>query len=255
MKSSLAIIAGVVLAIASALAICLGYWMQNEQATLEAESVAMTCGQILETPPTQSRLCLTLTEFQSGKHFVENDYDGDGQWESVFIPLFPGETKKLGDSYHGVIAELTNVKSKTELVEVIRRGEIRLQFQAWKQKLDKSTYYRMAQKYPSMDFGKNVLLATEETSKINTAELLVFGGGIGVVFAILSFGFGAFVAMLNFLKRRIAKDDARFNDSSTANRAGLPELSSSVSTGDKTPAAASSTKLESERLLESQASS
>jgi len=255
MKSSVSIIAGIVLAIASALAICLGYWMQNQETAIEADSTAMTCGQILENPPLESRVCLTLTDFQRGKHFVEYDYDGDGQWESVFIPLFPGNMKRLGDSYHGVIAELTNVKSETELVEVLRSGEIPLQYQGWNQELDKSTYYSMAQKYPSMNFGKNILLATQETDEINMSAMLVFGGGIGVVLAILLFGIGAFIAMLNFLKRRIAKDDARFSSDDTANRAGLPDVNPSASTGDDTPAAASSTKLQSERLLESQASS
>ena len=250
MKSSVAIIVGIVLAIASALAICLGYSMQNQEAEITADSTVMTCGQILENPPMESRVCVTLTDFQRGKHFVEYDYDGDGQWETVFIPLFPGNLRRLGDSYHGVIVQLNNVKSETELREVIKSGEIPLEFQSWNQELNKSTYYRMAQKYPSMNFGKNVHLATEESSDFNVAGILIFGGGIGIVGAILLCGIGAFVAMLNFLKRRIAKDDARHSVEGTSNRAGLPEVNPTNPADGATPAATSSTQLQSEQLLQ-----
>ena len=59
-----------------------------------------------------------------------------------------------------------------------------------------------------------------ESNDANMGQMMVVGGGIGVVAAILLGGIGAFLMMLDKLKNRIQKDNAK--QITIKNRAGLP---------------------------------
>lgn len=248
MRTSVAIGLGILLAIASAIAVCAGSYLEQETESVKANTVEMSCKEVLQNPPNSNHVSLILTDFQHGKHYVESDYNGDGQWDSVCIPMFPGDLKRLGASYHGVIIQLANVKSEKEMLELFKTGQIPLHYRATAQSLDPAVYSRMAQKYPSMNFGKNVLLTSGDPGSFELGKILKLSGGIGFIAAILLGGIGAFMAMLNFLRSRIAKDDAKFE--AKTNRAGLPVAKKKAQAQKAAPTTSSSNELQSERYLQ-----
>lgn len=250
MTRSVAIFMAIVLAIASAVAVCFGY-MQREKVEVETPRVEVSCKDVFNGEIPKNVTDIILTDYQHGKHFVSFDDNGDGKWESVYLPLFPKSFKKLGPTYHAVIAHLVAVDDEQQLQELVSTGQIQLRYDASAQSLDPRTYNRMAGKYPSMQFGDNVLLTSKPALKVDVSQLLILGGGIGIIISLLVGGYCAFMAMLDFLKRRIAKDDADFSsaDIKRTNQAGLPGCADSK---PEIPVAAGETEMQSAQAATNQ---
>ena len=225
MSRTTAICLAIGLAIVSAIAICFGYIeMEKRDVKSAAPKVEITCKEVLAGKAIEPGVPLFLTDFQHGKHIVGYDNNGDGIRETVYVPLFPRDTKKLGPSYSSVIAHFANLKDEQELKDIFAGEKLELRYDAEIQALDPATYSRMARKYPSMNFGENVLLTSKPGLDIDMAMILILGGGIGGVVALALAGFCMFAAMLDFLKSRIAKDNEKFTSVDVkANRAGLPQ--------------------------------
>lgn len=232
MSRSVAIFLALGLAIASAVAVCFGYVEKNKTSEQEAiPAIEVSCKDMLSGTQVESGSQLVLTDYQHGKHFVSYDNDGDGLWETVYVPLFPKSMKKLGPSYHAVIAHFVTIENEQQLKETLAGDGLTLRYEAESQELDPGTYSRMARKYPSMNFGENVMLTSKSPMEIDMGQILVLGGGIGIVIALLLGGFCMFMAMLDFLKSRIAKDDEKFSSIDVkSNRAGLPSAKPTAAT-------------------------
>ncbi len=233
--------------------VCGGYFgytrltKSEDQPDLPTE---ITCQELLDKIPANLDL-VTLTDFQPGKHFVSYDDDDDGQWERVFVPLFPLQLTKLDQNYHAVIVRFDDVRNKDQLSEKVKSQSINAQYWSMSQQLDRRTYWRMARDYSSMNFRRNVILYSGSPPARNFGRAIVIGSGIGLLVSMLVGGWQAFALMIAGIKHQIELENESEEEKIT-NRAGLPtdtDSPTSSDSGDKAQTSGYSNQLITEKYL------
>ncbi len=233
--------------------VCGGYFGYNQLTKSEDQPDApteITCQQLLDKIPANLDL-VALTDFQPGKHFVAYDDDDDGQWEQVFIPLFPSQLTKLDQNYHAVIVRFDDVRNKDQLSEKVKSPSINAQYWSMSQQLDRRTYSRMARDYSSMNFRRNVILYSGSSPTRNFGREIVIGSGIGLLVSMMVGGWQAFALMIAGIKHQIELESESEEEKIT-NLAGLPTDDDSPTggnSGDKAQTSGYSNQLMSEKFL------
>lgn len=206
----------------------LGYQQQSEDEVLKDSPPPIACDELLHEVP-HGLSGLTLTEFRPGKHFVTDDKNNDGEWERVLIPVFPIDTKSLKPNYRSIILSIADAKDKEELFDKVESPEIEAEYWFSAQKLDPSSYSRMAEKYTSMDFNHSVVLHCGYPKSNNIGSFMLWGASAGALLSLLILGWqstGLILAGIkNEAQRAAAADEEDDYDvvAETKNRAGLPE--------------------------------
>lgn len=180
----------------------------------------LTCEELLESPLLQTSR-VRLTEFALGKHLASLDNDGDKQWDSLCVPLFPRKRQKIGHAYRAVLVCFKNIPTRDALDAIIEKGELDINFWPERQHLDRAIHSQLAQKYTNMDLAKSPVLFSgfEATNPVLGETTMYTSAGMGLVAL-----FVAFLAMISglFLRRKSSGHYIESEKLPTTNRAGLP---------------------------------
>lgn len=202
----------------------LAYKQQNEIRLVEQAPPPITCEELLEKVPTGLQ-GLTLTEFRSGKHFVTDDADDNGEWERVMVPVFPSNLESLGTNYRAIILCIADAPDKSTLSSKLKSDEIVAEYWFAAQELDKASYSRLAENYKSMDFNQSIILYSGYPKSEVANSVLLWGSLGGGLLSLLVLGWQSMSLILAGIKnesRRKQEADPESDDSQSGNRAGLP---------------------------------
>ena len=214
------------------LSICLGVvcafvnWFANQslsdEKTIGDQPIVVSTQQLLEEWP-RDNFHLLLTDYQRGIPLATYDHDQDGNWELVYVPLFPAHLKSLGNNFNSVIVYFDDVKNEKELDARLASGELDSQLWYTQQKLPEDIHSDLANAYRLMDFSHCVVLQGGfDPPNKDVAKYAVLGSYL-VILACGVVAVWNLVAML--LPKRRPHDF--FNDEDEGpitNRAGLPDL-------------------------------
>lgn len=180
----------------------------------------ITCESLLEEQPKVTTR-IKLTEFTSGKFKANFDFDGDGQWDDLCVPLFPAQKRKITYGYPAILLKIKGVTNQEQLDELMADGELETNYWPQRQELDEAIHSSLAQSYTNMDFANSFMLHCGYESKNpvlgeTSLKLSIIAGGISLVIALLTFLAGFFIkpAPQNLSEIEI--------DAPVSNRAGLP---------------------------------
>ena len=191
---------------------------QNEQ-TVAVELPAQTCAELLESVP-KNLSKFTLKEFKPGKHFVHYDDNEDGEWEQVWVPMFPSSTKKLEMNYRAVIVSFVDTPNQEALFKKLDNDGIDAEYWFSSQTLDDRSYNGLAEKYSSLDFSRSILVYSGyPNTEVSFGTYLLWGGSAGALLSLLIFGWQSFSLVIAGIKSESKQDD---DDEVIINRAGLP---------------------------------
>jgi len=93
-----------------------------------------------------------LTDVQHAAKIFPEPALEDGQWENVYVCLFPQSMKRLGGSYTSIIVKVEGVKGSAELTEMLEDGSLEVYYWPEKQNLPADLYHRMAKGFLGMQF-------------------------------------------------------------------------------------------------------
>lgn len=199
----------------------LSYDVTQESAKADAVAKPATCDEVLKTPLMQTTRVM-LTGFAPGKHLASRDYDGDSQWESLCVPLFPRKHQKIGHGYCAVLVCFKNVPTREALDTLLESGELDVNFWPERQNLERAIHSQLAQKYKNMDLAKSPVLyyGFDVNNPVLGETSLLASAGIGSVALAI-----AFLAMISglFLRKKPEVFDVNEEERPTTNRAGLPD--------------------------------
>ena len=149
------------------LSVCLGvvcafvYTVGKRSAAAAEDQVfdptVISCKELLEAWP-KDNYHLVLTDYQRGKRYASYDYDQDGNWDLVYVPLFPADLRELGNNFRSVIVYFDDVHNEQELTERLATGQIDTQLWYTQQKLRSDIHSDLAHQYRLMNFSKCVVL-------------------------------------------------------------------------------------------------
>ena len=187
------------------------------------QATTISCQQLLEGWP-RDNFHLLLTEYQRGARVASYDHDQDGNWELVYVPLFPARLTSLSNNYHSVIVYFDDVKNQAELNERLAAGKLDCQLWYTQQKLPPDIHSDLAHEYRLMDFSRCVVLQGGfEPPSMKIAEIASLGSYLGMIAC-------GIVMVWNLVAMLLPKRRPRnfFDDDDDAapvtNRAGLPDF-------------------------------
>ena len=194
--------------------------VEKETEQLVSDGQPYTCETLLaDKPKVTTRI--KLSEFASGKYKADFDFDSDGQWDDVCVPLFPSQRQKVTYGYQAVLVKFQGVTNQEQLDELLEKGELDTNYWPRRQDLDNATHSSLAQSYKNLDFSQSLVLHCGYDSKNPvlgdaSLELSKIAGGISLGIA--------FLTLLSFLfKKRGPRDLGDIDlDAPVTNRAGLP---------------------------------
>jgi len=218
----LPILLGTCLAIVSGLIGAVGVRALAFHEKVSAAPVVMTFEEFTTDRPDDA-YHYQLTNLRAGTNVYPDPVLPDGEWEKVYVCLFPRETRWLGKNYISIIAEIEGVKGVDELAEYLKDGKINAYHWPTKQDLPKQVYDRMAQKYRSMQFKKCVHVESGGPPPSpefgnNCIQFGIYGVGLSVI-SVAVFYFVKLVGVLLFRKRDPWYDE---EEEQISNKAGLP---------------------------------
>lgn len=194
---------------------------EGDQATI------VSCEQLLKKWPSDN-YHLRLTNYQRGKQVVAYDRDQDGNWEKVYVPLFPAHLTTVGNNYNSVIVYFDDVKNEVELDERLSAEALDTQLWYTQQTLPVATHSEMAQHYRLMDFSRCVVLQGGfQPPNKKIATYAVLGSYLGLIACGIVAVWNLVAMLIPMLtpKRRPNRffNDDEDDDAPITNRAGLPE--------------------------------
>ena len=195
-----------------------GYKQDQSDQQIAVEFPSHSCEELLnEIPNDLSKF--SLTEFQPGKHFVSYDDDENGQWEQVWVPMFPASLKKLNRNYRAVIVSFVDTPDKESLHKKLTSKKIDSEYWFTSQTLDTRSYNRLAAKYSSLDFNRSILIYSGyPDSQISLGTYLFWGGAGGSILSLLFIGWQSMSLVIAGIRSESEDDE----DDDIINRAGLP---------------------------------
>lgn len=188
----------------------------------EKQATAVSCQQLLKEWP-RDNFHLLLTKYQRGAHVASYDRDQDGNWDLVYVPLFPADLTTLGNNYYSVIVHFDDVKNEAELDERLASEGLDCQLWYTQQELPSAIHSDLAHAYRLMDFSRCVVVQGGfHPPNAKVAEIAVLGSYLGMIV-------GGIVAVWNMVAMLLPKrrphnffDDD--DDAPVTNRAGLPDF-------------------------------
>ena len=218
----LPIILGGCVAIVSALIAAIGILALADYERLSDEPFEISCKNMLTLIPNET-FRFRLKDWNYGKSVYPVPVRDDGQWESVYVCLFPKQIKRLHRNYAAVVVRMDGVRGAEELKEIFASGKLDVYYKPTDQEFDPNLYSRMAQKYRSMSFTHCVQVHCGGPPPSDQFGRLCFYGGVGGL--VVSIGgvvlFYLCKLLISFLMRQ--KDPWLDEEpESVTNRAGLP---------------------------------
>ncbi len=202
----------------------LGYQGPQSDSAATVDAKVYSCQQLLEKiPPDLGQL--QLADYKSGKHYVSYDDDDDGKWDRVFVALFPSQMTQLKQNYRAVFVSMAGIADEQQLFEKINSGNLDADYWDWSQRLDNTTYNRMAEYYDSLDFDRSVILYSGYPRRTGVAQIMLWGGAAGVVLSIAVIAWQLFGSILDGMRRASNEDEDEDGDVMITNRAELPTTS------------------------------
>lgn len=203
----------------------LSYRAMEESDQVSTNSTDLTCREILEASPKETTQ-VVVSNFIVGKRKTTIDYDGDGKWDLIGVPLFPAEKQNTKYGYKALIVCCKSVPTEAEFEALWKDSAEGLTLDYWpeRQELDPYLHSGLAQNYLNLDFSKSriAFYGYERTNPIfgaTSLRLSILVGGGSVAVAVLTF----LIALLAKLLGRFFKPSPQTTrPSPTANRAGLP---------------------------------
>lgn len=224
MDRKIAILLGLGLGILCAFVHKFATYSLEQQSHEGDQATVVSCQQLLEKWP-RDNYHLLLTDFQRGTPLASYDYNQDGNWDLVYVALFPAHLTELGNNYRSVIIHFDDVKNEAELDE--RLSAERLDSQLWytQQKLPPAAHSDLARQYVLMDFSRSVVLQGGfQPPNMKIAKFAVRGSYLGMIAC-------GIVAVWNMIAMLLPKprphnffNDGDDDDLPVTNRAGLPEF-------------------------------
>ena len=195
----------------------------DSQDNVAAQTTVVSCQQLIKEWPSDN-YHLRLTDYQRGKHVASFDNDQDGNWDKVYVPLFPAHLTEVGNNYNAVIVYFDDVKNEQELNERLETGELDSQLWYTEQKLPSPIHSDLAQKYRLMDFaGCVVLQAGFEPPDSQTVKSVVLGSRIGMIACAIVAIWNLLAMVPSMRPHYDSVQEEEEEDLPLSNRAGLPE--------------------------------
>ena len=208
-------------AIISGLIGAVGLRALGEYEKLSVEPMEMTLVEFASDQP-DDKFRFRLTDLQHGASVYPEPAADDGEWQQVYVCLFPKNLKRLPKNYASVIVKFDGVKGKDELAKLLEDGELDVFYWPQKQKLPESVYNRMAKKYRGMLFDQCLHCETGgQPPSPDFGNSCIYAGTAGVSLSFI--GIIAFYLFRMLRSRRGKSMD--WNDDKPeqfANKAGLP---------------------------------
>ena len=213
----------VFLAVASGFLLVLGNQAVKENARI-VEVKEFDGTDLLNEPPVQQKKLL-VKNFTWGKHHSKMDFNEDGNWDELFVCIFPTKVKQNITRYKAILVNFHDVKNQEELDEFLKQTELEVLFSPG-EKVSEYAYANLAKKYKSLDFQNSVVVQANAPDVTNdNAELFLLGGKGGLALSgILFVLFLIYRVIKAILPKK--KDGFDFEDAPqpTRNKAGLPSI-------------------------------
>lgn len=165
-----------------------------------------------------------LTNLRAGTSVYPNPIKPDGEWEKVYVCLFSADTRRLGNNYTSIIAEIDGVSGINELAAFLQSGNLDAYYWPERQQdLPNDIYNRMARKYSGMNFKECVHIEAggpEPSPDFGNSCIYVGIGGVSlsVICVVLFYVFKLIRAVL------FRTSDPWYDEEEVqiTNKAGLP---------------------------------
>jgi len=151
MTRILPILIGLCFAIISGLIAAAGVFALADYEKVAADPLEMTFAEFFDQRP-EDVFRYQLTDVQHAAKIFPEPALEDGQWENVYVCLFPQSMKRLGGSYTSIIVKVEGVKGSAELTEMLEDGSLEVYYWPEKQNLPADLYHRMAKGFLGMQF-------------------------------------------------------------------------------------------------------
>jgi len=220
----LPIILGGCVAVVSGLIAAIGILALADYERLTAEPFEISCKNFLKVVP-RDTYRFRLTDWKHGKSVYPDPVAEDGQWESVYICLFPKQLKKLRNNYSAIVVRMEGVNGTERLEEILDSGDIDVYYAPDKQGFETGLYSRISQKYRSMTFEDCVQVHCGGPAPSNRFGNMCFYGGLigmgaAIGLVILFYLFKMLKAIFTRKKDPWLEEQAEVVN----NRAGLPSV-------------------------------
>ena len=204
----------------------LGYQQDlTAKQTAKESPPPFTCKSLIDRIP-NNIYSFTITDFQPGKHFVQQDQDDDEKWERVLVPIFPSDQKKLGRNYKSLILVFADTPDKNSLFEKVQSDTIEADYWVTSQKLDSYFYNRLAEKYSSMDFSRSKIMYCGFPKSTKSFGMMLFwGSSIGGILSVLVLGWQSLNLVIAGVRSEANNEFDDDDEDVITNRAGLPTKS------------------------------
>ena len=123
----------------------------EEGAQISSETLELTCGSFIDSPPVVSSGVL-LSDFDYVDQIATIDNDGDGKWDEVAIPLFSPDGFESQAGYSGVIACFRDVPDLETLHQRLASNKLQANYRVEEQNLGLRLHSQLAMKFKHMDF-------------------------------------------------------------------------------------------------------
>ena len=213
----LAVCTGVI----SALIGAVGLRALAEYEKLSVEPMEMTLEQFASDQP-EDKFRFHLTDLQHGASVYPEPAVDDGQWEQVYVCLFPKNLKRLGKNYASVIVKFEGVKGSEDLAKLLDDGELDVFYWPQKQSMPDGVRNRMATKYRGMLFEHRLHCETGgQPPSPDFGNSCIYAGTAGVSLSFIGI-VGFYLLRMLFSRRGRSKDWHEEETEQYANKAGLP---------------------------------
>ena len=191
MARFLPILIGACFAIISGLIAAVGVVALTDYEKVAADPLEMGFAEFFQQQHDQEVCRYRLTDVQHGASVYPQPQRDDGQWENVYVCLFPQSMTQLSGTYESIIVKFEGVKSSAELSELLQDGSLEVYYWAEKQELPDDVHNRIAKSYrgmqlqdclhceavtvpPSPDFGNSCVYAGIAGVSISVLGVLGF---------------------------------------------------------------------------------
>ena len=123
----------------------------NDAAQISSEPFELSCEKLIKSPLEKSSRVL-LSDFVFTDRIATIDYEGDGKWEEVAIPLFPPNGLNSKASYSSVIVCFRDVPDLETLHQRLASNELQANYWVHDQSLHRGLLPQLAVKFENMDF-------------------------------------------------------------------------------------------------------
>ena len=167
--------------------LCVFVGVLSQRAIEEAEQVSseivdLDCGSLIDKRPKVSTGVL-ISDFILVDEVAAVDFDGDGAWDEIAVPLFSRESFKSKVAYRAVIACFRDVPDLKTLKQRLASNELKANYRVNDQELASVLHAQLAKELKSLDFKNSpvVTVGYGESNPVLGAKTLQICYRLGAV--------------------------------------------------------------------------